>query len=86
MAGKIASPKTFLGESTYFFKRNSPTDGGLAQLGERLNGIQKVDGSSPLSSTNINPCVTTSYAGVLCWISDRITRSRLCLGYRPGQT
>jgi hypothetical protein len=25
--------------------------GGLAQLGERLNGIQKVSGSSPLSST-----------------------------------
>ena len=25
--------------------------GGLAQLGERLNGIQKVVGSSPISST-----------------------------------
>ncbi len=25
--------------------------GGLAQLGERLNGIQKVRGSNPLSST-----------------------------------
>ena len=25
--------------------------GGLAQLGERLNGIQKVRGSTPLSST-----------------------------------
>ena len=32
-------------------KRSRPTDGGLAQLGERLNGIQKVNGSSPLSST-----------------------------------
>jgi hypothetical protein len=28
-----------------------PFDGGLAQLGERLNGIQKVVGSSPISST-----------------------------------
>lgn len=27
-------------------------DGGLAQLGERLNGIQKVSGSNPLSSTS----------------------------------
>ena len=28
------------------------TDGGLAQLGERLHGMQEVIGSSPLSSTN----------------------------------
>ncbi len=28
----------------------SQQDGGLAQLGERLDGIQKVRGSSPLSS------------------------------------
>ena len=27
------------------------TVGGLAQLGERLNGIQEVEGSNPLSST-----------------------------------
>ena len=27
--------------------------GGLAQLGERLDGIQKVRGSSPLSSTSV---------------------------------
>ncbi len=26
--------------------------GGIAQLGERLNGIQKVSGSIPLTSTN----------------------------------
>ncbi len=30
------------------YKNNA---GGLAQLGERLNGIQKVRGSNPLSST-----------------------------------
>ena len=27
------------------------TDGGIAQLGERLNGIQEVSGSIPLIST-----------------------------------
>ena len=27
--------------------------GGLAQLGERLNGIQEVSGSIPLTSTNL---------------------------------
>ena len=29
--------------------------GGIAQLGERLNGIQEVSGSIPLISTMINP-------------------------------
>ena len=29
--------------------------GGIAQLGERLNGIQEVSGSIPLISTNKNP-------------------------------
>ena len=28
-----------------------PTDGAIAQLGERLNGIQEVSGSIPLGST-----------------------------------
>ena len=28
-----------------------PTSGGIAQLGERLNGIQEVSGSIPLIST-----------------------------------
>ncbi len=33
--------------------RTSPATGGaVAQLGERLNGIQEVDGSIPFSSTN----------------------------------
>jgi hypothetical protein len=31
---------------------NLRTNGGLAQLGERLHGMQEVIGSSPLSSTN----------------------------------
>ena len=33
--------------TSYTYENN----GGLAQLGERLNGIQKVRGSNPLSST-----------------------------------
>ena len=30
-------------------------DGGIAQLGERLNGIQEVSGSIPLISTMVSP-------------------------------
>ncbi len=35
--------------------RYSKTDGGIAQLGERLNGIQEVSGSIPLISTKNKP-------------------------------
>ena len=34
------------------FRRILNTDGDVAQLGERLNGIQEVRGSNPLISTN----------------------------------
>ena len=33
--------------------RQSTTPGGIAQLGERLNGIQEVSGSIPLISTRV---------------------------------
>jgi hypothetical protein len=33
---------------------NQPVVGGLAQLGERLHGMQEVMGSSPLSSTFVS--------------------------------
>ena len=33
-----------------------PRFGAVAQLGARLNGIQKVSGSNPLSSTKRKPC------------------------------
>jgi hypothetical protein len=36
--------------------------GAIAQLGERLNGIQKVRGSNPLSSTN-NRAITGPEGG-----------------------
>ena len=38
--------------------------GGIAQLGERLNGIQEVSGSIPLISTNKKPwkpCVSKAF-------------------------
>ncbi len=33
---------------------DTDTSGAIAQLGERLNGIQEVRGSTPLGSTKIN--------------------------------
>ena len=51
------------------------TCGGVAHLGERLNGIQEVRGSIPLISTTENPLKQTFkrvfyllFAGVLCHI------------------
>ena len=41
-------------------------NGGLAQLGERLDGIQKVRGSSPLSST---AHFVSRAAVILAWIA-----------------
>ena len=35
--------------------------GGLAQLGERLNGIQEVSGSIPLTSTNLTGLRGTNF-------------------------
>ena len=45
--GKINLGLSFLIEITSFQKN----DGDIAQLGERLNGIQEVSGSIPLIST-----------------------------------
>ena len=42
--------------------------GGLAQLGERLAGSQKVIGSSPLSSSGVKPCISSSYARLLFYL------------------
>jgi hypothetical protein len=59
--GKIAEPaKT---QQTGLTPKNRPRinttfSGGLAQLGERLNGIQEVDGSIPLSSTKFNKALS----------------------------
>ena len=35
--------------------------GGIAQLGERLNGIQEVSGSIPLTSTNLTGLRGTNF-------------------------
>jgi hypothetical protein len=41
--------------------------GAIAQLGERLHGMQEVSGSIPLSSTNSNP---RRQAGVFLYIEN----------------
>ena len=37
-------------------KVRSPASGGIAQLGERLHGMQEVSGSIPLTSTTLLRC------------------------------
>ena len=48
--------------------------GGIAQLGERLNGIQEVSGSIPLISTTENHTVNRLVCGVfLClWVISKL--------------
>lgn|GEM_PF-5098826 len=52
--------------------RQRKDSGPLAQLGERLNGIQKVSGSIPLGSTKARP----DMFGALC-ISGKVLRKKL---------
>jgi hypothetical protein len=52
---------TRTGETLYSALRR----GAIAQLGERLNGIQKVRGSNPLSSTN-DPPLTADFQTTPC--------------------
>ena len=42
------------------------SNGGLAQLGERLHGMQKANGSIPLSSTKFYGLLVIVVAHVLC--------------------
>ena len=51
--------------------------GGLAQLGERLDGIQKVRGSSPLSSTSFFRLLSLAATGARAGLPGRDHRSRL---------
>ena len=45
----------------------SPDPGGaVAQLGERLNGIQEVDGSIPFSSTTLDLLLGATYSETAC--------------------
>ncbi len=48
------------------FGYNIPTDGVIAQLVARLNGIQKVRGSNPLSSTRKGAAVAFAAAAPFC--------------------
>ena len=38
-------------------------DGGIAQLGERLHGMQEVSGSIPLTSTSSDRCSADWFVG-----------------------
>ena len=49
------------GDSSTYQKTQLSKDGGLAQLGERLAGSQKVTGSSPVSSTYSKPLPNKSF-------------------------
>ncbi len=53
----IVYKKALLGVDTvssvsYYLRLQNDTLGAIAQLGERLHGMQEVSGSIPLSSTN----------------------------------
>ena len=54
---------------------HSVTNGAIAQLGERLNGIQEVRGSTPLGSTNSSP--------VTYYIVSRLTSAHEMLAFTP---
>jgi hypothetical protein len=51
--------------------------GGLAQLGERLNGIQEVRGSSPLSSNDLEKVIQATWAPALAPVSESVSRGSL---------
>ena len=61
-----------------------PLFGGIAQLGERLHGMQEVSGSIPLTSTR-KICSTTSPSsrGLGHRPFTAITRVRISLGTPP---
>ena len=57
---KLNSPETLENQGFHNY-------GGIAQLGERLNGIQEVSGSIPLISTKLRKTVETSrFGGLFC--------------------
>ena len=59
----------------------TPTNGGIAQLGERLNGIQEVRGSTPLISTIVEPVEPNGLAGFsLCPEVGSIDQMPICCG------
>ena len=52
--------------------RSSYRLGGIAQLGERLNGIQEVSGSIPLISTKKHP-ISKEIGCFLYWLNIRLS-------------
>ena len=59
--------------SVYFFTITSKY-GGIAQLGERLNGIQEVSGSIPLCSTTPSASVRRRVLEVLIFLHFFLSR------------
>ena len=57
---KLLTSKVFSAKIAFARKRKTAY-GGIAQLGERLNGIQEVSGSIPLISTNKKSCNLNGY-------------------------
>ena len=60
--------------------KTASCDGAIAQLGERLNGIQEVRGSTPLGSTSkindlVEPPNLSSHLLVIDWVKCAAWRS-----------
>jgi hypothetical protein len=51
--------------------------GAVAQLGARLNGIQKVKGSNPFSSTTCRTRISRFASSCFCPFDRRLTAARL---------
>ena len=56
---------------------NAAKYGGIAQLGERLNGIQEVSGSIPLISTTGTQKTEVKASVFFCFFGDLYTKVRL---------
>ena len=68
-------PQAFLFSQTSVFHLIVSFDGDIAQLVERLNGIEKVRGSTPLISTNINLNLDIRKFGIFYFTVFKIERT-----------
>ena len=91
--GAAISPLQFCGEGTREAARSRPpvdrelfpTVGAIAQLGERLHGMQEVSGSIPLGSTNSFYPIKSGISGVSRCCSTRAKFARrLPAVYQPS--
>ena len=63
--------------------RGCSTDGGIAQLGERLNGIQEVSGSIPLISTTKEAWETRFFHASFIFKIRSCCQNKFCIGLLP---